>query len=87
MVSLGQHILVQRLNKVNTAVNAKILTGLASLALKSSPTDFKSVLQVYNKMGTDAVLQDDVSIVRAVSHQEPSLLSQSHRIIWANCLN
>ncbi|CAZ86484.1 unnamed protein product [Tuber melanosporum] len=66
MVSLGQHILVQRLNKVSAAVNAKILTGLASLALKSSPTDFKSVLQVYNKMGTDAVWQDDVGIIRAI---------------------
>lgn len=78
MVSLGQHILVQRLNKVNTAVNAKILTGLASLALKSSPTDFKSVLQVYNKMGTDAVWQDDVSIVRAVSHIKSPRFSLNH---------
>lgn len=66
MISLGLSILIQRLNKVSTSVNAKILIGLSSLALKSSSMDFKSVLQVYNKMGTDATLQDDHCISRAV---------------------
>lgn len=66
MVSLGQSILMQRLNKVNTAVNAKILSGLAQLAVISSQADFKSVLQVYNKMGSEAVSQDDHAIMTAV---------------------
>jgi phosphatidylinositol 4-kinase A len=67
MASLGQTILVQRMDKVNAIVNAKILTGLASLALKLSPTEFKSVLQLYNKIGADAVWQNDYGISCAVS--------------------
>jgi hypothetical protein len=35
--------------------------------------DFKSVLQVYNRMGTDAVLQDDHNISRAVRQPYPIL--------------
>lgn len=66
MVSLGQSILIQRLGKVNAAVNAKILAGLAQLAVISNQADFKSVLQVYNKMGSEAVSQDDQGIMTAV---------------------
>lgn len=71
MVSLGQSILIQRLNKVNAAVNAKILAGLASLALISAPSDFKSILDTYNMMGAEAVWQDDQSIVNAVGAPLP----------------
>lgn len=57
---------MQRLGKVNAAVNAKILAGLAQLAVISSQADFTSVLQVYNKMGSEAVSQDDQGIITAV---------------------
>lgn len=69
---------MQRLNKVNAAVNVKILSGLAQLAVISSQVDFKSVLQMCNKMGSEAISQDDQAIMTAVRFP---FLPQSYKLI------
>ncbi|KAH8148148.1 uncharacterized protein LAJ45_07912 [Morchella importuna] len=73
MVSLGQSIMIQRLNKVNALVNGRILGGLAQLAVIGAVADFKGVLQTINKMGIDAVIADDHQVMAAVLNARMSM--------------
>ncbi|KAI5779511.1 hypothetical protein EDC01DRAFT_303291 [Geopyxis carbonaria] len=66
MISLAQTILIQRLHKVNGPVNAKILTALATLAPISNSTDFKSILEEFNKASSESVWHDDQAMIDSI---------------------
>ena len=66
MISLANSILIQRIHKVNSAVNAKILYGLTSLVPISSESDCHSTFQVLRKITTDAAWHNDHIVLAAV---------------------
>ena len=75
MISLATSILIQRIGKVNSAVHAKILVGLASLAPISSASDCRSIFEAFVKTSSDAVCQDDPTLLDAVSPTHTSPLT------------
>lgn len=65
MISLADNILMQRIGKVTSAVTARIVVGLAALIPLSPHADCKAIFDVFNKVNTDAVLQDDQALLEA----------------------
>lgn len=70
MSSLAQSILMQRVNKVTGVVNAKVVSGLGTLALMSSTTECKAIFLTMNKLSYDSVWHDDHIIMDTVSFLE-----------------
>jgi phosphatidylinositol 4-kinase len=68
MVSLANSILLQRINKVYSAVNVAILAGLVALVPVSTQANCKSIIEVFSKTCTDAVWQNDHVFLDAVRH-------------------
>ncbi|KAL7274544.1 Phosphatidylinositol 4-kinase stt4 [Rhizina undulata] len=66
MISLAQSILLQRLNKVNGSVTARILTGAYQLSFIAASSDFKALLQTYNKTSIEAAWSNDENIANAI---------------------
>jgi phosphatidylinositol 4-kinase A len=67
ITALAQSMLLQKFNKVNASVDAQIITGAATLALKSGQLEFRSLLKMYARMCHVGIVEDKDFLLEAVS--------------------
>lgn len=66
IVALAQSILFQKVSKVGPAVDTKLVSEIAVLALVQGPAEFRSVLKSYAKLSEDAEARGDNNIMSAI---------------------
>lgn len=66
IIALAQSILLQKIGKVNAAVDRKVMTEVASLALVTGPTDFRTLLKSIAKHAEDAEARNDEAFMHAI---------------------
>lgn len=66
ITALAQSMLLQKLGKVNLAVDLHIVTEAAKLATAGGITEFKSLLKLYVRLGHEAVVRGDETLARSV---------------------
>jgi phosphatidylinositol 4-kinase len=67
ITALAQSMLLQKIDKVNRTVDARIITEAAGLSLNGGQLEFRSLLKLYAKIGNDGVLQNNEALMGAVS--------------------
>lgn len=67
ITALAQSMLMQKYGKVNAAVDARIISETAKLAVNGGSTEFRSLLRLYSKICHDSVVQRNAVILSAVS--------------------
>lgn len=67
ITALAQSMLLQKIDKVSKAIDSRIITEAAGLALHGGQLEFRSLLKLYSKLSNDAVLQKNESLSNAVS--------------------
>ena len=70
MIALAQSMLVQKIGRVNIAVDAKIITEVATLSIYGGLLEFRSLLKLYSKLSHDAVVEQNQLLSNAVSQSE-----------------
>lgn len=66
ITALAQSMLLQKLNKVNSSVDARIITGAAELALRGGQLEFRSLLKLYSRLANLAIVEDKETILAAI---------------------
>ncbi|KAI0404885.1 phosphatidylinositol 3 [Xylaria palmicola] len=66
ITALAQAMLLQKLTKVNQAVDAHILVGASTLSLNSGQLEFRSLLRLYSRICHAAVGEDNTVLLDAV---------------------
>jgi phosphatidylinositol 4-kinase len=69
ITALAQSMLLQKIDKVNRAVDARIITEAAGLSLSGGQLEFRSLLKLYARINNDGVLQNNEVLMAAVSPQ------------------
>ncbi|EON96933.1 putative phosphatidylinositol 4-kinase protein [Phaeoacremonium minimum UCRPA7] len=64
--ALAQSMLLQKYDKINSLVDARIITGAAVLALNGGQLEFRSLLKLYTRICHDAVVEHKDLILTAV---------------------
>ncbi|CAI4217686.1 unnamed protein product [Parascedosporium putredinis] len=59
-------MLLQKIGKVNSVVNAQIITGAAALSLKGGQLEFRSLLKMYSRISHLAVAEKKEQLLNAV---------------------
>jgi len=67
ITALAQSMLLQKIDKVNKAIDSRIITEAAGLALSGGQLEFRSLLRLYSKLSNDAVMQKNEPLANAVS--------------------
>jgi phosphatidylinositol 4-kinase len=67
IVALVLNILTQKLRRISLEVDTKIVTETAILGEYCAPNDLKSILRAYSKLCHDALVEDNVPMIDAVS--------------------
>jgi phosphatidylinositol 4-kinase len=67
ITALAQSMLVQKINKVNRATDARIIAETAELSLKGGQLEFRGLLKLYARTSQDAVTQNSEILLDAVS--------------------
>lgn len=67
--ALAQSILLQKYDKINTVVDARVISGAAVLALSSGQLEFRSLLKSFARISHYAVVENQTAISDAVSFQ------------------
>jgi phosphatidylinositol 4-kinase len=67
ITALAQSMLLQKIDKVNRSVDARIITEAAELSLNGGQLEFRSLLKLYAKISNDGVLQNNEVLMGAVS--------------------
>ena len=67
IIALALSMLLQKIGKVNSSVNAQIITGAAALSLKGGQLEFRSLLKMYTRVCRIAVAENKESLLTAVS--------------------
>ena len=67
ITALAQSMLLQKLDKVTSSVDARIITEAATLALGGGQLEFRSLLKMYGRLADFAVLENKDGILAAVS--------------------
>lgn len=67
ITALAQSMLLQKFKKVNASVDAQIITGAATLALKSGQLEFRSLLKMYARICHVGIVEDKEFLLDAVS--------------------
>lgn len=92
ITALAQSMLLQKLDKVNTTVDAQIIIGAATLALTGGQLEFRSLLKMYTRMchlgiaeGHEPVL---LAVMRARTHISANIRRESplFDIYWEHLL-
>lgn len=92
LTALAQSILIQKLNKVNSAVDTRIITGAAALALSGGQLEFRSLLKMYARICHNAVMENKQILLDAVGkarcHISENLKRESplFKIYWEHLL-
>lgn len=66
IIALAQSMLLQKISKVNKAVDIRIIVEAASLALNGGTAEFKSLLKVFDRITEHGISQNDSAILEAV---------------------
>jgi phosphatidylinositol 4-kinase len=66
ITALAISMLVQKIGRVNKAVDARIIMGSAALGCRSEPNDLRPLLRFYAKHVTDALASENTSMLQAV---------------------
>jgi phosphatidylinositol 4-kinase len=66
VIPLTQSMLLQKLRKVNSAVDALILVETAALGAVGEQAELKSLLKLYDRIGEDGVARKDYNLLEAV---------------------
>ncbi|RGP79074.1 phosphatidylinositol 4-kinase [Fusarium longipes] len=66
ITALAQSMLQQKLEKVNTGVDARIISGAAALALEGGQLEFRSLLKLFSKLCHTGVVDNQSFLLEAV---------------------
>ncbi|KAK3941833.1 putative phosphatidylinositol 4-kinase [Diplogelasinospora grovesii] len=66
ITGLAQSMLAQKIVRINSPVDARIITGAASLALSGGQSEFRYLLKRYAAVAHEAVVEDKEGILNAV---------------------
>jgi phosphatidylinositol 4-kinase A len=69
ITALAQSMLVQKINKVNRATDARIISEAAGLSLNGGQLEFRGLLKLYARISQDGVTQNSEIVLDAVSEQ------------------
>lgn len=67
ITALAQSMLQQKLEKVNTGVDARIISGAAALALEGGQLEFRSLLKLFTRLCHTGVVENQLFLLEAVS--------------------
>jgi phosphatidylinositol 4-kinase len=67
ITALAQSMLLQKIDKISRAIDTRIITEAAALALSGGPQEFKSLLKLYSRVIQEGVLQNNNLLLEAVS--------------------
>lgn len=84
ITALAQSMLLQKLDKIDPAIDARIITGAAALALRGGQLEFRSLLKLYSKISQRGVVEKRAFLLEAVS-LTPSCLLQSYTDVKLTC--
>lgn len=70
ITGLAQSMLLQKLGRVSLAVDLHITTETAKLAAAGGPNEFSSLLKLYARLGHDAVVRRNSTILESVRSQK-----------------
>jgi phosphatidylinositol 4-kinase len=71
ITALAQSMLQQKLEKVNTGVDARIISGAAALALEGGQLEFRSLLKLFSKLCHTGVVDNQLFLLEAVCSPTP----------------
>jgi len=71
ITALAQSMLLQKLGRVSLAVDLHIVVETAKLATAGGPTEFKSLLKLYVRLGHEAIVKGNVSLSESVRLCKP----------------
>lgn len=66
ITALAQSMLLQKLGRISLTVDLDIITETAKLAMSGGPGEFKSLLKLYARLGHDANVRDNSTILETV---------------------
>ncbi|KAF4978938.1 hypothetical protein FZEAL_4776 [Fusarium zealandicum] len=66
ITALAQSMLQQKLEKVNTGVDARIISGAAALALEGGQLEFRSLLKLFTRLSHSGVVENQLFLLEAV---------------------
>ncbi|RYP78531.1 hypothetical protein DL771_000484 [Monosporascus sp. 5C6A] len=66
ITALAQAMLLQKLSKVNHAVDSQIIVGAASLSLSGAQLEFRSLLRLYTKLCHTSLVDDNSVVLNAI---------------------
>lgn len=69
ITALAQSMLLQKIDKVNRTIDARIMTEAAVLSISGGPQEFRSLIKLYSRAGHDGVVQNNEVLLGAVSVQ------------------
>ncbi|KAI1873164.1 uncharacterized protein JN550_003417 [Neoarthrinium moseri] len=79
ITALAQAMLLQKLNKVNHAVDAQIITGAAALSLAGGQLEFRSLLRLYSRICHSALTDDNAVLLGAITKARNHISSNVKR--------
>ncbi|KAM0564018.1 hypothetical protein ACHAPJ_000226 [Fusarium lateritium] len=66
ITALAQSMLQQKLEKVNTGVDARIISGASALALEGGQLEFRSLLKLFSRLCHTGVVDNQLFLLEAV---------------------
>ena len=66
ITALAQSMLLQKLGRVSLAVDLQIIVEVAKLSTAGGPTEFKTLLKLYSRLGHEALVKRNSSLLEAV---------------------
>ncbi|KAG5999507.1 hypothetical protein E4U54_001817 [Claviceps lovelessii] len=93
ITALAQSMLLQKLEKVNASVDAKVITGAAKLCLHGGQLEFRSLLKMYSRLCHMGVLERKdfllTAVMKARTHISANLRRDSplFGIYWEHLLD
>ncbi|KAL6403051.1 Phosphatidylinositol 4-kinase stt4 [Ilyonectria robusta] len=79
ITALAQSMLQQKLEKVNTGVDARIISGAAALALEGGQLEFRSLLKMFTRLCHTGVVENQMFLLEAVRNARTHISSNLRR--------
>ncbi|KAK7430820.1 Phosphatidylinositol 4-kinase stt4 [Neonectria magnoliae] len=79
ITALAQSMLQQKLEKVNTGVDARIISGAAALSLVGGQLEFRSLLKVFTRLCHAGVVDNQTFLLEAVRNARTRISSNLRR--------
>ncbi|KPM45434.1 Phosphatidylinositol 4-kinase stt4 [Neonectria ditissima] len=79
ITALAQSMLQQKLEKVNTGVDARIISGAAALSLVGGQLEFRSLLKVFTRLCNTGVVDNQTFLLEAVRNARTRISANLRR--------